>query len=255
MFDKLPVVHDPWFWVVAVPVVLLAGMSKSGFASGLTSLCTPMMALTVGVPRAAAIMLPLLMLMDVAGLQQLWRQRDPALVRLLVPFGLLGIGLGTLMFGLLPADALAGIVGALTLTFLAQRLLFPPKANRPPAPLWVGRLCGTLSGITSFVVHAGSPPFMAYVLPLKLSPLKIGATAAVFFAAINAAKVLPYAALGLLDLRNLLTSVVLMPVAALGVWLGVKLLHLISPTWFYRLAYAGMFLSGSKLLWDGLRSL
>jgi hypothetical protein len=29
--------------------------------------------------------------------------------------------------------------------------------------------------------------------------------------------------------------------------------HHVRPDWFYRIAYTGMFLAGSKLLWDGLR--
>ena len=43
----------------------------------------------------------------------------------------------------------------------------------------------------------------------------------VFFAAVNLSKWIPYAWLGLIDLRNMSTSLVLMPLAPLGVWLGV----------------------------------
>lgn len=249
----IPVVTDPWFYAVAVPAVLLTGLAKSGFAAGFGALATPMIALTVPVPQAAAIMLPLLMVMDAAGLQQLWRARDPALVRLLLPFGLLGIVVGTLLFGLLPARAVAGLVGALTLAFLAQRLLFPPRADAPPAPLWFGRLCATLSGFTSFIVHAGGPPISAYTLPLRLPPQVLSGTMAVFFAAINLAKWIPYALLGLIDLPNMATALVLLPLAPLGVWAGVWLLHRVSSEGFYRIAYAGMALTGAKLMWDALR--
>jgi len=205
------------------------------------------------VPQAAAIMLPLLMVMDATGLQQLWRERDRALVRLLLPFGLLGIVVGALLFGVLSAKTVAGIVGAMTLAFLAQRLLFPPRRGGKPAPLWVGRACATASGFTSFVSHAGGPPISAYMLPLKLEPRVLSGTMAVFFAAVNAAKWIPYAALGLIDLPNMVTSLLLMPLAPVGVWVGVRLLRRMDPRWFYRLAYAGMFLTGVKLLWDGLR--
>jgi uncharacterized protein len=67
----LPFITDPWFYAIAVPAVLLMGLSKSGFASGFGALATPLMALTIPVPQAAAIMLPLLMVMDATGLQQL----------------------------------------------------------------------------------------------------------------------------------------------------------------------------------------
>ena len=83
-----------------------------------------------------------------------------------------------------------------------------------------------------------------------MSPLKFTATMACFFFVINLSKWLPYAWLGLLDLRNMATSLVLLPLAPVGVWMGVRLAKSISPLWFYRFLYLGMFLTGIKLLWD-----
>lgn len=249
----MSLIADPGFWLLAVPAVLLMGLSKSGFAQGFGALCTPLMALALPVPQAAAIMLPLLLVMDATGLQQMWRDRDAALLRRLLPWGLLGtVVLGTLSFGALKTHVVAGIVGALTLAFLAQRLLFPPRAGAKPRPRWLGPACAAASGFTSFVAHAGGPPFAAYVLPLRLAPPVMAATSAVFFAAVNLAKVLPYAALGLFDARNLATSLVLMPLAPLGVWAGVWLTRRVRVAWFYRVAYAGMGATGVKLLCDGL---
>lgn len=248
-----PFIDDPRFYAVAVPAVLLMGMGKSGFLSGFGSLATPLLALTMPVPQAAAIMLPLLLVMDATGLQQLWRERDAPMLRRLLPGGLLGVGIGTLLFGVLSGKTVAGIVGALTLLFLAQRLLFPPTPSAPRAPRWVGFGLATASGFTSFVAHAGSPPLNAYLLPLRLKPLAYAGTAAVFFAVVNLAKWVPYAWLGLFDRANLATSLLLMPLAPLGVWLGVWLARRIEPRWFYIVAYTGMFFTGAKLLWDGLK--
>jgi uncharacterized membrane protein YfcA len=256
MFDGLsawPYIGDPRFYAVAVPAVLLMGLGKSGFLSGFGALATPLLSLVVPVPQAAAIMLPLLLVMDGVGLQQLWRERDRELLRWMMPAGLLGIVIGTLLFGVLSTKSVAGLVGALTLLFLAQRLFFPPKADAPPAPRWLGFCLAATSGFTSFVVHAGSPPLNAYLLPLRLKPITYAGTAAVFFAAVNLAKWLPYAWLGLIDRTNLATSFLLLPLAPLGVWLGVFLARRIESRWFYRVAYTGMFFTGSKLLWDGLR--
>ena len=246
-------ITDPWFYAVAIPAVLLMGLSKSGFGAGFGSLATPLLALAVPVPQAAAIMLPLLLVMDAFGMKALFLQRDRALIRLLLPAGLLGTVLGTLSFGVLSAKAVAGIVGALTLLFLAQRLLFPPRADSKPPPRWLGFGLGIASGFTSFVAHAGAPPVSAYVLPLRLAPITFTATMATFFAVINLSKWVPYAWLGLLDLRILTTSLMLVPLAPIGVWAGVKLLPHIRPVLFYRLVYVGMFLTGVKLLWDGLK--
>ena len=246
-------ITDPWFYAVAVPAVLLMGLSKSGFLMGFGALATPLLALAMPVPQAAAIMLPLLLVMDVTGIRQLWRERDRALLRLLLPAGLVGTVVGTLLFGLLPGNTVAAVVGALTLAFLAQRLAFPPRRDAAPPPRAVGFVLAIAAGFTSFVAHAGSPPINAYVLPLRLEPVRLTATMAVFFGALNLSKWIPYAWLGLLDGRNLLTSLVLVPLAPLGVWLGIRATRRIAPGWFYRIAYTGMFLTGVKLLWDGLR--
>jgi len=246
-------ITDPWFYAAAIPAVLLMGLSKSGFGAGFGSLATPLMALSIPVPQAAAIMLPLLLVMDAVGVKALFQQRDKDLIRLLLPAGLLGTLLGTLSFGLLAPKAVAGIVGALTLLFLAQRLLFPPRADSPPPPRWLGFGLGIASGFTSFVAHAGAPPVSAYVLPLRLPPMIFTATMATFFAVVNLSKWIPYAFLGLIDMRNLGTSLVLIPFAPIGVWVGIRLARRIEPTLFYRLVYAGMFLTGAKLLYDALK--
>jgi uncharacterized membrane protein YfcA len=108
------------------------------------------------------------------------------------------------------------------------------------------------SGFTSFIAHAGGPPINAYVIGLRLGPVQFTATMAFFFFVVNLCKWIPYALLGLLDVRNMLTSLVLLPLAPIGVWLGVRLARTISALWFYRFLYAGMALTGVKLLWDGL---
>lgn len=243
---------DPWFYAAAVPAVLLMGLSKSGFASGLGAFATPLMALSIPVPQAAAIMLPLLLVMDSVGVQQLWHERDPAMVRFLVPAGLLGILVGALSFRLLPGHAVAAVVGAITLAFVAQRLWMQRHRPTHVASRPVGFSLGIASGFTSFVAHAGGPPIAAYLLPMRLDPIRYTATSAIFFGAVNLSKWLPYACLGLIDRSNLTTSAVLLPLAPIGVWLGIRMARVMSPAWFYRLAYTGMVLTGVKLLYDGL---
>jgi hypothetical protein len=88
---------------------------------------------------------------------------------------------------------------------------------------------------------------------MRLSPIRFTATLAFFFFVINLSKWIPYAWLGLLDWRNFATSVVLLPLAPIGVWVGVKLARRIQQVLFYRLVYLGMFLTGGKLLWDAFR--
>jgi uncharacterized membrane protein YfcA len=117
----------------------------------------------------------------------------------------------------------------------------------------MGGILLIVSGFTSFIAHAGGPPVNAYVMRLKLSPVLFTGTMAYLFFFINMAKWAPYAWLGLLDMRNFGTSLVLLPLAPVGVWIGVRMARTINPVLFYRLIRIGMFLTGCKLLWDGIR--
>ncbi len=247
---SFPLITDPYFYAVAIPAVLLMGISKSGFGAGFGSLAVPMMALAVTVPQAAAIMMPVLFVMDILSMRAFRQDFDRKLLRFLIPFGLLGTLVGTLLFKVMDPKVVAGIVGAFTLLFLAQRLLFPPRLGSAPPPRWLGAILTVMSGFTSFIAHAGSPPLNAYMIPLNLKPVAFAGTMAFFFFFINLSKWIPYAWLGLLDMRNLATSLVLLPLAPLGVWVGVRIARRIDQKLFYRFIYIGMFLTGVKLLWD-----
>lgn len=131
------------------------------------------MALAVPVLQAAAIMLPLLLIMAAFGIKALWHERDRALLRLLVPAGLLGTLIGVLLFSTLSAKTVAALVGCITLWFLAIRTVFPPRADVPPPPRPLGFFFATVSGFTSFVAHAGGPPIGFYMLPLRLAPVGV----------------------------------------------------------------------------------
>jgi uncharacterized protein len=248
-----PLITDPYFYAWSIPAVLLLGISKSGFGAGFGSLAVPMMAMVITVPQAAAILMPVLLVMDLLSMTAFRKDYDKKLLLFLIPFGLLGTVIGTLLFKILDPHMVAGIVGVFTLLFLAQRLLFPPKPLSALPPRWLGALLTITSGFTSFIAHAGGPPINAYVISLKLKPVVFAATMSFFFFFINLSKWIPYAWLGLLDARNFATSLALLPLAPVGVWVGVRVAKRINQVLFYRFIYMGMFLTGCKLVWDALR--
>jgi uncharacterized membrane protein YfcA len=216
----------------------------------------PMMALTVTVPQAAAVLMPILLVMDLMGLRVFIKEYNRDLARLLIPAGLWGTLIGWTLFGLMPSSMVAGLVGVFTLAFLAQRLYVErhPEAYRPLKPFW-GRILGTMGGVSSFIAHAGSPPLNAYVIPLRLKPREFTATLNIFYVVINLSKWIPYGFLGLIDARNMLTSLVLMPIAPIGIWIGVRVVRRIPERRFYSIVYTGMLLTGIKLVWDALVAL
>ena len=247
-----PLITDPFFYAVSIPAVLLLGISKSGFGAGFGSLAVPMMALAVTVPQAAAILMPVLLVMDLLGMAAFRNDFDRKLLKFLLPFGLLGIVAGTLLFKVLEPKVVAGIVGGFTLLFLAQRLMFPPRPDSAPPPRWAGALLTVTSGFTSFIAHAGGPPFAVYMLAQKLDKTSLVATSVLFFLVTNYTKLVPYALLGQLNHANLAASLLFAPLAPLGIWLGVWLHRRIPEGAFYRVAYGLLFATGAKLVWDAL---
>jgi uncharacterized membrane protein YfcA len=242
---------DPLFYLAAIPAILLIGISKSGFGSGFGGLAVPLIALTVTVPEAAAVLMPLLLVLDVLALRAYKDGYDKALFRQLLPWSMLGIVIGFFLFKYIDTHIVEGTVGIFALAFVAQRLLFPPSPQGVILPRWIGVSLTTMSGFTSFIAHAGSPPLNAYVLPMRLAPLTYAATMAVLFFWVNMAKWVPYAYLGLFDWRGLLTAIILMPFTPIGIWIGVRIARKISPQLFYFFVQTGMVLTGCKLVFDG----
>jgi uncharacterized protein len=249
------VIVDAWFYLVAVPAILLVGISKGGFGSGAGMFATPLMALVVPIPRAAAILLPILVVMDIAGL---WAYRGTFSrenMRVLIAGGLAGVLLGALTFRYIDESWLRLILGMLAIGFVVQRYLSRAAMHPAPRSTAKGLFWSIFSGTTSTIAHAGGPPLAIYLLPQRLDKRVMVGTTVVFFAIINAAKLVPYTWLGLFDAANLATSLVLAPLAPVGIWLGVVIARRLPQETFYRICYGLLLLVGAKLLWDGARGL
>ena len=78
------------------------------------------------------------------------------------------------------------------------------------------------------------------------------ATTVVFFAVVNYVKLVPYYWLGQFDASNLKTSLVLAPLAPVGIGIGVWLHNRVTDQIFFRIAYAMLFVVGLKLIVDGI---
>ncbi|HVL35812.1 MAG TPA: sulfite exporter TauE/SafE family protein [Burkholderiales bacterium] len=246
-------IADPWFWALALLAVALTGISKGGTGGGAV-VSTPLIALTVPPAQAAAIMLPVLCLMDLAGVRAYFGRWDARIMRILVPAGLLGCVIGALTFRLIHDDWLRVLIGTIALGFLAWSVLPRRAAAQKPGPR-AGWFWGTLSGFTSFITHAGGPPVMVYLIPQKLAKDAFVATSLVFFFTLNYAKLLPYFWLGLFDARILLAAALLTPMGVAGIYVGQWLQRRMDVRWFYRVVYTLLLLTGSKLLYDGLTGL
>ena len=129
-------IDDPWFYVAAIPAVVMFGISKGGFGGGLGVVAVPLMALVVSPVQAAAILLPILCLMDVVAVWAYRRRWVWPELRVLVPASLLGIGIGTLMFEYMSPAIIRLMLGVVALSFTLNHWFhLTTRATRSGRPI------------------------------------------------------------------------------------------------------------------------
>jgi hypothetical protein len=244
------------FYLVAIPAVILLGLSKGGF-TGLSSLAMPMLSLATSPIRAAAIVLPVLIVQDWVSVWAFRRDFSPRNLLILVPASVIGIAAGWLLAARVSEDAVRLAVGVISIVFviymlLRDRLGMAP-VDKPGVP--GGVLWGSLAGFTSFISHAGAPPFQVYVMPQNLKPRVFAGTATMFFAAVNLIKLPPYFLLGQFSRDNMKVSLALIPLAVLSTFGGVWLVRRVDAQRFYAIILVITFLIGVKLTYDALQAL
>jgi len=250
-------ITDPWFYLLAVPALLITAISKGGFGAGGGVLAVPLMALRLPVPQVAAIMLPLLCLMDIISLWGYRGRWDGRILRLTVPAAMLGIAVGAVSFGVLPETWIRLLIGLIAIGFTLQRWLVRRRgiAHAISIRPVMGFFWAAISGFTSFLANAGGPPYSVYLLPLALDKTLFVGTTVVFFAVVNFAKLSPFIWLGLFDRQNLLTSLALSPIAPIGIGLGLWLHRRIDEVWFYRSCHGLLLAVGMKLVYDSIAAI
>jgi uncharacterized membrane protein YfcA len=246
---------DPTFFALAIPAVLFAGISKGGFGSGAAFAATPLLALILEPAQAVGLMLPLLMLMDVAGLRSYWRQWSAVHARQLMIGMLPGIAAGWLFFRVVNADGIRLVVGAIALGFVAFQLARATgllRIGQAFATSAWGLFWGSVAGFTSFVSHAGGPPAAMYLLGAHLDKTRYQASTIVAFWWCNLLKFPPYLALGMFSADSARANLLLSPVAILGVVIGVRAHHLLKDRVFFGITYVLLTVTGAKLVFDAV---
>jgi uncharacterized protein len=255
MFASFPF-SDPWALAAAIVAVIVLGLAKGGL-SGVGMLVVPVMALVISPVQAAAIVLPLLLVSDAISLWT-WRGAwDRRTLAIMLPGALAGILVGWLTAALVSDAAVRLIVGGIAVAFVLRWATQSAAARAQGQPQHPGKgaFWGAVAGYTSFVAHAGGPPYQVYTLPLQQGVRTYTGTNVAFFAIVNAVKVVPYLALGQFDATNLTASAIFAPLAVAATLAGAALVKRMSVTFFYRFTYAMALIVGAKLIWDGMQGI
>lgn len=216
-------------------------------------LSVPLLALSISPLVAAAILLPIYILSDIAGVWLYRREFSARNIAILIPAGICGVVVGWLTASLVSDRGVSVLVGAVGVSFCLYHW-FRPAAYRQvkPAAVIPGLCWGTISGFTSFVTHAGAPPYQVYVLPQKLPKMVFAGTTTIVFAAINLAKVAPYASLQPYTVDVFKLSAVLLPMALAGTVTGRLFTRTVPEKWFFLAVHLVLFILSLRLMLKGI---
>jgi len=240
---------------VLVLGAFIIGLAKAGFGGGLSLIVAPMLVLVIPAREAVGLMLPLLIVGDIATLSFYWRGWDRRNVLALFPGAVIGIGIGMMLIGRLPDREFKFVIGLLALVFglgQAARQWLVPHATAFRGHPGVGFVAGIVTGTISALAHQGGLVTTLYLLPQNLGNRVFVATTAIIFSLINLTKVLPYLYDGLITHATFMKDLSLAPGVVLGAFVGVYLNKRIPQKQFAWIVLACVLVTGVKLVWDYL---
>ena len=237
------------YFVLAGLASLLVGLSKGGLPT-VGMLAVPLLSLFMSPIKAAVLLLPIYIISDGVSVWLYRKNFSAANLKILLPAGILGVFIGWLTASITSDSAVKLMIGLMGVGFCLNTWLRRTPQDKQPVNRKKGWFWGTVAGFTSFISHAGGPPFQIYMLPQRLPKIEFAGTATLMFAVINAAKILPYQQLQPYAIDDLMRAADLIPFALVGTVLGAYLTKKIADVWFYRLVQASLFLVSIKLIAD-----
>jgi uncharacterized membrane protein YfcA len=214
----------------------------------------PLLSLVMSPLKAVVLLLPVYIISDAVSVWLYRRNFSLINLKILVPASMLGVLIGWFTASMISDLTIKLIIGLVGVSFCLQTWFKRGQVDGAlPASVPKGAFWGAVSGFTSFIAHAGGPPFQVFILPQKLPKAEFAGTATILFAIINVAKIGPYQNLNPYSLDDLTNALVLVPFAFLGTFLGAYLTKRIAEAWFFKLVQAGLFLVSLKLIWDAIR--
>ena len=241
------------FFFTVVPAIVLFGIAKSGLGGSIALISIPLMTIAMPLTNALGIILPILIFSDFIATYKYRKEYDSETLKLMVPFAAIGIFIGSLTFTFFSEELLKFIIGLMGFLFAGHYFFFKKnKEAKSDKNFLKGGVCSTIAGFTSFCVHAGGTPTSLYLLPLRMKKEIYVGTRIIFFACLNLFKLPLYINLSMTNFETFKQSLILFPVALLGILIGYKLLKIIEEKLFYNILYTLIFITSTKLLYDYL---
>jgi uncharacterized membrane protein YfcA len=230
----------------------LVGFSKGGLPV-VAMLAVPILSFAMSPVAAAVLLLPIFVISDVAGVWLYRRAFSLPNLKIVIPAGIVGVGVGWATASVVSDRVIMLMIGLVGVGFCLNVWLRNHSATQAQPPhAGKGWFWGVLTGFTSFISHSGAPPYQVYMLPQKLPKAVFAGTSTWVFAVINAAKIIPYQNLQPYSVDSLWSSAWLVPFALVGAVAGALFTRYVAERWFYRVVYVSLFGVSLKLIVDAI---
>ncbi len=241
-------IANPSLFALLCLAAFFVGLSKGGMPA-IAMLSVPILSLVMSPIVAAVILLPIYIISDVISVWLYRREYSAVNLKILIPAGIIGVLVGWATAAYVSDQLVSLLLGIMGITFCLHVWLRNNENLKPKLPsTHEGLFWGTIAGFTSFISHAGGPPFQVYILPQQLSKMVFAGTSTILFAVINLAKVVPYSTLHPYTKTSLLASSTLIPIAAFGTLFGRFLIKKLPEKWFFLAVQIALFLISIKLV-------
>jgi len=270
MFPLIPAGMSPWWYFICVGLsVLIMAVGKGGFGGGgIGILAIPLMALVLGARQMLGVMLIVLILCDLLANLFYLRDYDVPRLKWMVLGGLIGIGVGTIIFwqlrGIPPAmfgritGLLVGVLCLLIVLLQCYRLMGGKVPTLPPHPA-SGVAVGVVAGTLSTLNHAAGPVTTLYLLQEKLEKRKLVGTMLLYTLIGNIAKLPTFLLLTMPDGRTLIDAAVVrdclwfLPLIPLGILGGVWMNRRVPEKPFIVIMYIATAVVAGQMIWKSIQ--
>ena len=237
--------------IIALVVAALAiGVSKAGF-SGVSMVSVFLLADAFGAKESLAVALPMLIAADLIVYPAFRKYGSwKPVMKFLWP-ALIGVVLAVLVLSRVSNEVMRPVIGGIILFMVLLQLLrrfIPDTFSKMAHHGGFGIVAGVCGGIATMLANAAGPVMQLFLLSRDVPKMELIGIGARFFLVINILKLPLVGQLGLVEGQMLLWNLAMLPVIALGIFGGRKLLHYVSQLVFEWMIVVFALVAGARLM-------
>ncbi|RKX91806.1 MAG: sulfite exporter TauE/SafE family protein [Spirochaetes bacterium] len=233
MFNFLPDYSSLQWWILAA-AALIIGISKTGLP-GISIIVVPLLAMVFPSRMSTGLLLPILAMADIFAVSYYHRHADWKIILRLLPWALVGIGIGTVVVRQINDEVMRPLIGSIILVLLVLnyfRQRYWTSEDNVPSHWSFAAIMGLAAGLTTQLANAAGPIMVIYLLSMRLPKDKYIGTGAWYALILNWLKIPLFILDGRISFETVKADLVTLPLIAAGAFLGIMILKKIPLKWF-----------------------